>query len=193
MSLDYYVHPSSVIDEGVQIGVGTNIWHFSHIQKNAKIGSNCNLGQNVYVANDVCIGNSVKIQNNVSIFEGVILGDYVFCGPSVVFTNVLFPRSEFPNKQKYIKTNVERGASLGANATIICGVNIGQFSIVGAGSVVTKDLPNYALVIGNPSQIVGWVCRCGKKLEFYDLLAICKECSRKYLMKEEDEVIEIRS
>lgn len=165
---NHYVDPSAVVDQGVQIGKNSKIWHFSHIQKNAKIGENCTLGQNVNVGSNVLIGNYVKIQNNVSIYEGVTLEDFVFCGPSCVFTNILLPRCEFPQKgsEFYEKTLVKKSASIGANSTIVCGNNIGAYSIVGAGAVVTKDVPDYALVVGNPAKIVGWVNEKGNRLSF---------------------------
>ena len=164
----FFVHESSYIDEKVKIGGGTKIWHFSHVHSGSIIGKNSTVGQNVYISNNVRIGNFVKIQNNVSIYEGVELEDYVFCGPSMVFTNVLVPRSEFPQKgsKHYLKTLVKKSASIGANATIICGTVIGQYSLIGAGSVVTKDVPDFAIVIGNPGRIVGWVDEKGKKLVF---------------------------
>ena len=164
----YYVDSSAVVDEGVKIGKNSKIWHFSHIQTNAQIGKNCILGQNVNVGNNVVIGNNVKIQNNVSLYEGVTLEDFVFCGPSCVFTNILLPRCEFPQKgsEFYEKTLVKKSASIGANATIVCGNTIGAYSIVGAGAVVTKDVPNYALVLGNPAKIVGWVNEKGNSLSF---------------------------
>ena len=164
----FFVHESSYIDENVKIGGGTKIWHFSHVQSGSIIGKNSTIGQNVNISNNVRIGNFVKIQNNVSIYEGVELEDYVFCGPSMVFTNVLAPRSEFPQKgsKHYLKTLVKKSASIGANATIICGAVIGQYSLIGAGSVVTKDVPDFALVVGNPGKIVGWVNEKGKKLVF---------------------------
>ena len=164
----FFVHESSYIDENVKIGGGTKIWHFSHVHSGSIIGKNSTIGQNVNISNNVRIGNFVKIQNNVSIYEGVELEDYVFCGPSMVFTNVLIPRSEFPQKgsKHYLKTLVRKSASIGANATIICGSVIGQYSLIGAGSVVTKDVPDFALVIGNPGKIVGWVDEKGNKLVF---------------------------
>jgi UDP-2-acetamido-3-amino-2,3-dideoxy-glucuronate N-acetyltransferase len=180
--MDYFVHESSYIDENVSIGKGTKIWHFSHIQSNTIIGDNCSFGQNVNVANNVKIGNNVKIQNNVSIYEGVELEDYVFCGPSMVFTNDLNPRSKYPKgKSKYVKTLVKYGATLGANSTIICGHTIGKWSMIGAGSVVTKDVPDYALFIGVPAIHAGWVCECGIKL---DKSLKCKECNREYSISE---------
>ncbi|MCK6622952.1 MAG: acetyltransferase [Calditrichia bacterium] len=176
------MHDTARLDEGCEVGEGTKIWHFSHVQSGAKIGKKCSLGQNVNVGNNVRIGNFVKIQNNVSVYEGVELEDYVFCGPSMVFTNILNPRSEFPQRgaEFYIKTLVRYGASIGANATIVCGRTIGRFAFVGAGAVVTKDVPEYALVVGNPARIVGWMCRCGTRLEFKKDHAICGKCSREY-------------
>ena len=166
---NFFIHETSYIDEGVKIGSHSKIWHFSHIQSGSSIGTNTNIGQNVNVSNNVKIGNFVKIQNNVSIYEGVELEDYVFCGPSMVFTNILIPRSEFPQKgsKHYLRTLVKKSASIGANATIICGAVIGQYSLIGAGSVVTKDIPDFALIMGNPGRIVGWVDEKGNKLSFY--------------------------
>lgn len=164
----YFVHESSYIDDNVTIGEGTKVWHFSHIQTGSVIGKNCSIGQNVNIANNVIIGNNVKIQNNVSVYEGVELEDYVFCGPSMVFTNIKLPRSEFPQKgsEYYLKTLVKKSASIGANATIVCGVTIGEYAVIGAGAVVTKDVPPYSLVVGNPARIVGKVDKNGSKLEF---------------------------
>lgn len=179
----YYVNEHAVVDDGVEIGEGTKIWHFSHVQKGSKIGKKCVLGQNVNVANDVEIGNYVKIQNNVSVYEGVTLEDYVFCGPSMVFTNILDPRCKYPQvgKEFYIKTLVKEGASLGANSTIVCGHTIGRFAFVGAGSVVTKNIPDFALVVGNPARIVGWVSEAGKKLKFDENgFAFCEKSNKKY-------------
>ena len=163
----YFYHSSSFVDENVLIGKGTKIWHFSHIQSGAKIGRNCSLGQNVNVGNNVIIGDYVKIQNNVSIYEGVELEDYVFCGPSMVFTNVKLPRSEFPQKggDFYKKTLVKKSASIGANATIVCGVTIGEYAFVGSGSVVTKDIPSFSLVVGNPGRVVGLVDKYGQRVK----------------------------
>ena len=164
----YFVHKSSYIDENVSIGIGTKIWHFSHVQSGARIGEKTTIGQNVNISNNVRIGNNVKIQNNVSIYEGVEIEDYVFCGPSMVFTNIINPRSEFPQKgpKFYEKTIIKKSASIGANVTLICGNTIGRYSLIGAGSVVTKNVPDFALVVGNPGRIVGWVNREGKKLVF---------------------------
>lgn len=162
--LSYYVHPSSYVDDGCRIGAGTKVWHFSHVMAGAVLGERCNIGQNVVISPDVVLGNNVKVQNNVSIYTGVILEDDVFCGPSMVFTNVINPRSHVVRKHEYQQTRVGRGASLGANCTVVCGHDIGRFAFVGAGAVVTKHIPDYALVVGNPGRITGWVCECGIKL-----------------------------
>lgn len=163
-----YVHPSSYVDDGVTIGEGTKIWHFSHVQSGAQIGAGVSVGQNVNIGNNVRIGNHVKIQNNVSVYEGVELEDYVFCGPSMVFTNVLNPRSEFPQRGSsfYHKTLVKKSASIGANATIVCGNTIGRYALIAAGAVVTRDVPDFAMVVGVPGKIVGWVCKRGHRLTF---------------------------
>jgi UDP-2-acetamido-3-amino-2,3-dideoxy-glucuronate N-acetyltransferase len=161
---DYFAHESSYIDEGCQIGAGTRIWHFTHVMSRARIGERCNIGQNVVISPDVVIGDNVKIQNNVSVYTGVVLEDDVFCGPSMVFTNVVNPRSHVSRKNEYRPTLVRRGASLGANSTVVCGHTIGRYAFVGAGAVVTRDVPDYALVVGNPARIAGWVCACGAKL-----------------------------
>ena len=163
---NYFLHESSYVDENVKVGKSTKIWHFSHIQSGSVIGRNCSIGQNVNVGNNVKIGNHVKIQNNVSVYEGVELEDYVFCGPSMVFTNIKLPRSEFPQKgtEYYKKTLVKKSASIGANATIICGVTIGEYAMVGSGSVVTKDVPPFALVVGNPAKIIGEVDKTGNRI-----------------------------
>jgi UDP-2-acetamido-3-amino-2,3-dideoxy-glucuronate N-acetyltransferase len=164
----YYLHESSYVDDNVKIKSGTKIWHFSHIQNGARIGKNCSIGQNVNIGNNVKIGNYVKIQNNVSIYEGVEIEDYVFCGPSVVFTNVIRPRSEFPQRGSkfYSKTLIKKSASIGANSTIVCGNSIGRYAFIGAGTVVTKDVPDHALMVGNPGNIVGWVDKIGNRLKF---------------------------
>lgn len=179
---DYFAHESAYIDEGAKIGAGTKIWHFCHIMSGAVIGERCSLGQNVFVAQNVRIGNNVKIQNNVSVYEGVILEDDVFCGPSMVFTNVKTPRSAYPRNTSddYAPTLVKRGASIGANATIVCGVTIGEWALVAAGAVVTKDVPPHALVAGVPAHIAGWVCECGVPLQFEGNAATCRECGRRY-------------
>ena len=159
-----FIHESSYVDEGCTIGEGTRIWHFCHVMKDATIGRGCNIGQNVVVSPKVTIGNNVKIQNNVSLYTGVILEDDVFCGPSMVFTNVVNPRSHVSRKDEYRETLVKQGASLGANSTVVCGHTIGRYAFVGAGAVVTKDIPDFALVVGNPARISGWMCQCGVKL-----------------------------
>lgn len=183
----YFAHKSSYVDDNVSIGDDTKIWHFSHVQGGSRLGTNCTLGQNVNVGNNVSIGNYVKIQNNVSIYEGVEIEDYVFCGPSMVFTNVLNPRCEFPQKgsQHYTRTLVKKSASIGANATIVCGNTIGKYAFIGAGSVVTKDVPDYALVVGTPGKVIGWYCACGTKLNLsIDKQSsekdVCQKCSRAY-------------
>ena len=182
----YYVNEHAVVDDNVDIGEGTKVWHFTHIQSGARIGRKCVLGQNVNVGNNVSIGDYVKIQNNVSIYEGVTLEDYVFCGPSMVFTNILDPRCKYPQvgQEYYVKTLVKEGASLGANCTIICGNTIGKNAMVGAGSVVTKDVPDYALVVGIPAKIVGWVSEAGRRLNFdKDGIAFCEKSGKKYRLK----------
>lgn len=161
----YFVHPSSYVDDNVTVGDGTNIWHFCHVQTGASIGRNCSLGQNVNVGNNVKIGNGVRIQNNVSVYEGVEIEDNVFCGPSVVFTNVITPRAHFPVHGVYAKTIIKEGASLGANSTVICGHTVGRSAMVAAGAVVTKDVRDYALVAGVPARQMGWVCECGRRLD----------------------------
>jgi UDP-2-acetamido-3-amino-2,3-dideoxy-glucuronate N-acetyltransferase len=166
MKSGYFVHESSYVDDNVTIGAGTKIWYYSHIQSGARIGEGCSIGQNVNIGNNVVIGNGVKIQNNVSVYEGVELEDHVFCGPSAVFTNINRPRSEFPQKgsDHYVKTVVKKGATLGANCTIICGITIGEYALIGAGAVVTKDIPHYALVVGNPGKVVGEVDKKGNQI-----------------------------
>jgi len=170
-------HESAYVDQGAQVGSGTRIWHFSHIMAGAKIGKNCSLGQNVNVGSRAVLGNGVKVQNNVSIYDDVVIEDDVFCGPSMVFTNVINPRAFIERKQEYKKTIVRRGASIGANATIVCGVTLGAYCFVGAGSVVTKDVPDYSLVYGSPARQHGWVCTCGVKLTE---AMICPECGKTY-------------
>ncbi len=175
---DYFVHPTSIIDENVEIGEGTRIWHFCHIQSGAVIGEKCSFGQNVNVSNNVKIGNGCKIQNNVSLYEGVELEDYVFCGPSCVFTNDLTPRAKYPKgRAGYKKTLLKQGASVGANATIVCGHTIGEWTMIAAGAVVTTDVPDHALMMGVPARIRGWVCECGDVLSD-DL--VCDKCGRTY-------------
>lgn len=181
---EYYAHPTAVIDEGCVIGAGSKIWHFSHIMSNCRIGQNCNLGQNVVVSPDVILGNNVKVQNNVSIYTGVICEDDVFLGPSMVFTNVTNPRSAVNRRGQYAKTLVKHGASIGANATIVCGHTIGRFAFVGAGAVVIRDVPDYALVVGNPSRQVGWMSEFGHKLSFdAEGNATCPESQQKYKLE----------
>jgi UDP-2-acetamido-3-amino-2,3-dideoxy-glucuronate N-acetyltransferase len=178
---DVQIHESAWIDEPCEIGAGTRIWHFSHVMQGARIGPQCNLGQNVVISPGVVLGRNVKIQNNVSVYSGVTLEDDVFCGPSVVFTNVTTPRSEIPRRDHYVETRVERGASLGANCTVVCGVRVGRFALVGAGAVVTRDVPPYALVMGVPARRVGWVCRCGETLPEPETASrACRACGNEY-------------
>ena len=176
----YFVHESSYVDEPCEIGEGTKIWHFSHVMKDSVIGKGCNIGQNVLVASGVRVGDGCKIQNNVSLYAGVVLEDQVFCGPSMVFTNVVNPRSEVVRKNEYKTTLVKRGASIGANATILCGTTIGAYAFVGAGSVVTRDVADFALVVGNPARPQGWMCRCGIKLRVGGPAARCEACGTSY-------------
>lgn len=180
----YFAHETAVVDEPASIGKGTKIWHFSHVMAGAKIGTNCTIGQNVFVGSTARIGNFVKIQNNVSVYEGVRLEDHVFCGPSCVFTNVDRPRSAFPRTDRsFDKTLVKRGATIGANATILCGITIGEHSFIGAGAVVTKDVPAYALCVGNPARRTGWICECGEKLaaaKHGQKKLTCSLCSKEY-------------
>ncbi len=181
---NYFVHESSYVDEPCEIGDNTKIWHFSHIMSGCKIGENCNIGQNVVVSPNVEIGDNCKIQNNVSLYTGVTCEEDVFLGPSCVFTNVINPRSHINRRDEYKKTVIKKGASIGANATIVCGHNIGRYAFVGAGSVVTKDIPDFALVVGNPARICGWVCKCGEKLDFSETsITTCKKCNEKYTKK----------
>lgn len=177
---DYFVHPSSVVDNGAAIGRGTKIWHFCHVMPGAVIGERCNLGQNVVVMPGTRIGNNVKIQNNVSIYEGVVLEDDVFCGPSCVFTNVVNPRSRISRKHEYRPTLVKRGATIGANATIVCGLTLGEYAFIGAGAVVTSDVPAYALMVGVPARRVGWMCQCGERLHPAQGRAACAACGAAY-------------
>jgi UDP-2-acetamido-3-amino-2,3-dideoxy-glucuronate N-acetyltransferase len=185
--MNYFKHESAYVDENCIIGEGTKIWHFSHIQSGAKIGKKCVFGQNVNVGNNVSIGDFCKVQNNVSIYEGVTLEDYVFCGPSMVFTNILDPKCKYPQvgSQFYVKTLVKEGASIGANATIVCGITLGKHCLIGAGSVVTKDVPDYGLVVGVPGKVIGWVSEAGKRLNFYkDGIAFCEKSKKKYQLKD---------
>lgn len=179
--MDFYSHPTAVIDEGCVIGEGTKVWHFSHIMPNCTIGNNCNIGQNVVVSPDVILGNNVKVQNNVSIYTGVTCDDDVFLGPSMVFTNVTNPRSAINRRSQYAKTHVGKGATIGANATVVCGHDIGEYAFIGAGAVVTKNIPAYALVVGNPSKQIGWMSQYGHRLSFDENgLAVCPESGDNY-------------
>ena len=181
---EYFAHPSAVIDPGCKIGKGTKIWHFSHLMPNCTLGENCNIGQNVVISPDVVLGKNVKVQNNVSIYTGVTCDDDVFLGPSMVFTNVINPRSAVNRKSEYAKTHVGKGASIGANATIVCGHDIGAFAFIGAGAVVTKTVPDFALVVGNPARQTGWMSEFGHRLEFdQDGIAACKESGQKYKLE----------
>lgn len=182
---DYFAHETAVIDEGCKIGKGTKIWHFTHVMSGSVIGENCNIGQNVVISPEVVLGKNVKIQNNVSIYTGVICEDDVFLGPSMVFTNIVNPRSAVIRKHEYAKTLVKKGASIGANATIVCGHDIGEFAFIGAGAVVTKDVPAYALVVGNPAKQAGWMSEYGHRLKFDEKgIAVCPESKEKYLLKD---------
>lgn len=182
--MDYFVHPTAVVDEGCEIGAGTKIWHFSHIMPGCKLGDNCNIGQNVVISPEVVLGKNVKVQNNVSLYTGVTCGDDVFLGPSCVFTNVTNPRSAVNRRGQYSKTHVGRGASIGANATIVCGHDIGEFAFIGAGAVVTKDVPAYALLVGNPARQLGWMSEYGHRLTFDEKgVAICPESGDKYQLQ----------
>lgn len=187
MKEDFFVHESSYIDTPCEIGKGVKIWHFSHVMKNCKIGDNCNIGQNVVISPDVVLGKNCKVQNNVSIYTGVICQDDVFLGPSMVFTNVINPRSAINRKTEYAKTIVEKGASIGANATIVCGNRIGRYSFIGAGAVVTKEVKDYALVIGNPSTQIGWMSEFGERLNFNENgIAICTQTNDTYILKNDE-------
>lgn len=188
----YFAHETTVIDLPCEIGSGTKIWHFSHIMKNAKLGENCNLGQNIMIAPEVVLGNNVKVQNNVSIYTGVSCEDDVFIGPSVVFTNIINPRSAINRRNEYVKTRIGKGASIGANATIVCGNNIGAYALVGAGAVITKEILPYALVVGNPAKQIGWVSEYGHQLEFNsNRVAICKESKQEYSL-EKNKVVKVK-
>ena len=177
------IHESCYIDEPCSIGAGTKIWHFSHVMKDSVIGRGCNIGQNVLVSPGVRIGDNCKIQNNVSLYTGVVLEDHVFCGPSMVFTNVVNPRSEVIRKDEYKRTLVRRGASIGANATLVCGITVGAYAFIGAGAVVTRDVPDFALVVGNPARRTGWMCRCGIKLPVAGEQAACAACATEYVLQ----------
>lgn len=180
MGKEYFIHPTAVADEPARIGEETQIWHFSHIMPGSKIGRSCVIGQNVFIGRGAVLGNNVKVQNNVSIYDGVILEDGVFCGPSMVFTNVFNPRSFISRKKEFRATLVKEGATIGANATIICGNTIGKYAFIGAASVVTKDIPDYALVYGNPGKVQGWICQCAEEINFRSGRAVCKACGKKY-------------
>lgn len=183
-SAEIFVHSSAIVDEGATIGKGTKVWHWTHVSGGAEIGENCSFGQNVYIGNDVKIGNNVRVQNNVSIYDGVVLEDDVFCGPSMVFTNVINPRSHVSRKNEYKPTVVKKGASIGANVTIVCGNTISEYAFIGAGSVVTKDVPAYALMVGNPAKQLGWLCRCGERLEQKGGAQTCPKCHSSFHIEE---------
>ena len=184
MNKEYFAHETSIIDDGCHIGSGTKIWHFSHLMTNCVVGENCNIGQNVVISPDVILGNNVKVQNNVSVYTGVVCEDDVFLGPSMVFTNVINPRSAVNRRNDYMSTIVKKGASVGANSTIVCGNNIGKFSFIGAGAVVTKEVLDYSLVVGNPSKHVGWVSEYGHRLKFDENgMATCLESNENYLLE----------
>ena len=191
MKTDFFVHESTFIDEPCKIGRGTKIWHFCHIMNNCEIGENCNIGQNVVISPGVIIGKNVKIQNNVSVYTGVLIEDDVFLGPSCVFTNVINPRSAVSRKNEYKKTILKKGCSVGANATIVCGHTLGKYSLVGAGAVVTKDVPDFTVVAGNPCKKIGYICKCGEKIIFSDGEAVCKTCKTRYKINDNDIVEEL--
>ena len=181
----FLAHESAIVDQGAQIGAGTRIWHFVHVCAGAVIGEDCALGQNVFVGNNVVIGNNVRIQNNVSVYDDVTLEDDVFCGPSMVFTNVINPRAHVSRKSEYLHTLVRRGATLGANATVVCGHEIGEYAFVGAGAVVTRDVPPFALILGNPGRRAGWMCQCGVRLPIANAMAQCASCGSNYQIDNE--------
>ena len=184
MEQDVFVHESSCVDQPCEIGAGTKIWHFCHVMSGSKIGCGCNIGQNVFIAGGVVLGDNVKVQNNVSLYEGVVLEDDVFCGPSCVFTNIVTPRSHYPRKGQYVETRVGQGATIGANATIVCGHHLGSYALIGAGAVVTRDVPDHALMVGVPARVAGWVCRCGMRLPIgvdeQTSSVTCGECGDRY-------------
>ncbi|MCH2233209.1 MAG: N-acetyltransferase [Crocinitomicaceae bacterium] len=189
--LEYFAHETAVIDEGCEIGNGTKIWHFSHVMPNCVLGERCNIGQNVVISPEVVLGSNVKVQNNVSIYTGVICEDDVFLGPSMVFTNVINPRSAVNRRNQYLKTTVKKGASIGANATIVCGNDIGEYAFIGAGAVVTKEIPAFALVVGNPAKQIGWVSTHGHRLHFDDNgMATCEESGERYKLEENQVTLE---
>lgn len=188
---NYFIHPSSFVDEDVEIGEGTKIWHFCHIQRGARIGARCSLGQNVNVSNNVRVGDGCKLQNNVSLYEGVELENDVFCGPSCVFTNDLTPRAKYPKgHENYKKTLIREGASIGANATVVCGHTVGRWAMIGAGAVVASDVPDHALMLGVPAKLAGYVCKCGARVSFTDGRASCEACGRSYRKNENGEIEE---
>lgn len=180
---NFFAHPTAIIDDGCVVGEGTKIWHFSHLMKGCRLGNNCNIGQNVVISPAVVLGNNVKVQNNVSIYTGVICDDDVFLGPSAVFTNILNPRSEVNRKNEYLNTKLGKGVTIGANATILCGISLGKYAFIGAGTVVTKNVADYALIIGNPGKQIGWMSEKGAKLLFVNGQATCKESGEKYLLE----------
>jgi len=191
MEKNYYAHPTAIIEDNCTIGEGTKIWHFVHVMQNCSMGKNCILGQNVMVAPNVVLGDNVKVQNNVSLYTGVVCEEDVFLGPSMVFTNVVNPRSFINRKEEFRQTLVRKGASIGANATVVCGHTIGKYAMIGAGAVVTKDVPDYALVVGNPARQLGWVCECGCRLSLEDTnIATCPECGQSYRIVE-DKVVKL--
>ncbi len=185
-----FVHESSYVDDGAEVGSGTKVWHFSHVMAGAKVGERCVIGQNVNIGSGAVLGSNVKVQNNVSIYDDVEIEDDVFCGPSMVFTNVLTPRAHVSRKSEYGRTLVRRGATLGANCTVVCGNQIGRYAMVGAGAVVTRDVADYALVVGNPARGIGWVCNCGERIVFDAGAAACARCGKKYRQKSETEIEE---
>ena len=178
--MKYWAHETAIVDAGAQIGAGTRVWHWVHICAGARIGANCVLGQNVFVGNKVVIGNNVRIQNNVSVYDDVTLEDDVFCGPSMVFTNVINPRSHVSRKDEYLPTRVRRGASIGANATVVCGNEIGEYAFIGAGAVITREVPGYALMVGSPAKRIGWMCQCGERLSGQTGAVSCTSCGSRY-------------